>query len=87
MYCILKIVNQKHINTKKQGRIEKNCKYYNDEKCTCILSYKSFCINRIKERWIMNEKKRIRKESDREADKRYNAKRINFKKKTLIKKL
>ena len=26
----------------------------------------------------MNEKKRIRKESDREADKRYNAKRINF---------
>lgn len=26
----------------------------------------------------MNEKKRIRKESDRESDKRYNAKRINF---------
>lgn len=26
----------------------------------------------------MNEKKRIRKEADREADKRYNAKRINF---------
>lgn len=26
----------------------------------------------------MEEKKRIRKESDREADKRYNAKRINF---------
>lgn len=26
----------------------------------------------------MNEKKRIRKESDREADRRYNAKRINF---------
>ena len=26
----------------------------------------------------MNEKKRIRKESDRESDKSYNAKRINF---------
>ncbi len=45
MVNVLHIKNSKSkaYKHKKQGRIGKNCKYYNDEKCTCILSYKSFC--------------------------------------------
>lgn len=45
MVNVLHIKNSKSkaYKHKKKGRIGKNCKYYNDEKHTCILSYKSFC--------------------------------------------